>query len=229
MFNLKVRTVVFLASLLLTACKESADDFERMSMVVDGLPIYGSAKDAKSNGFTLCEVVGKDYKCIADRTVNIYGIPAENAYVRIGRESHAYYDVFLFVEREKYDSDCMGKIESIYFLLNKPEECALPSGMLELKSALSKNGWIVSPSSFHNEFHFYNRDYSVKIALKRNDRHYPNVVISTVGAEFAMTQWNEAKVIHDRDIAIREKEKAVLEQEEASKPEADAFINFMKQ
>gem|GEM_PF-1709562 len=230
MFYVKLlRVVILLSALILTACKESVDDPAHMSVVVDGLPIRGNAQDAKLKDFTSCEVIDKYYKCIAKRTVSIYDIPAENAYVLIDRESHTYSSLYLFIEPQKYDADCLEKIKKPYLTGSNSEKCTISFGMSNLRSALNRNGWIVSPNSFQNELHFYNRDYAVRIMLKKHDSQYPNLVIQTVGAEFAMTEWNEAKVVHDIDMAILKQEEALREKEEASKPEAEAFINSMKQ
>ncbi len=201
-----------------------------MSAVVDGLPARGNAQDAKFKDFTACEVADKYYKCIANRTVSIYGVPAEKAYVLISRESHTYSGIHLLIEPQKYDADCLKKVWKPYFIESKPEECMLPSGMSNLKLALDKNEWIESPKSFQNQHHFYNRNYSVRIILNKHGSQNSNrVLIDAVQDKFAMIQWKEAKVVHDRNMAIRKQEEALREKEEASKPTAEAFINSMKQ
>lgn len=229
MFNVPpLRAGILFAALVLTGCEELLDSPRHMSVVVDGLPVGGDAQDAKANEFTSCELAGKNYRCIAERTVNIYGVPAKKAYVMIDREAHTYRDIYLFIEPQKYDVNCLENIPISHLIVGRREECALPSDFANLQSAMGKNGWLQSPNSFGNGLHFYNRDYAVKIVLSTASDQYANLILGVVSEKYAMIRWKEAKVVHDRETAVREQEKALRDKEEASKPEVEAFIDSMK-
>jgi len=172
--------------------QESQQSDRLVSVDFEGVPIPGTAAQAKASGFTDCRAEHDVLYCQSTKPTFLFGVPAQKAQVGLDADDNfksgyaslgqppslsgkrlvdlTYRSARFTFASATYDERCVAAYRrDKEGYVTEPDECAKPGNIASLRVALKNAGWVGMGWRKHGEL-FYKQGVPLEVTVGRDYR-----------------------------------------------------------